>query len=313
MSRWRPRVPPLLGGARREARRSPRVHVKHDTRHGPARRPDPRRSPALVGRPAADERVELAGLLTHFATADEPESTYSTSSSSASRRRGAARASTPTAPARRHSAATLRDPASHFDMVRCGIAVYGLDPFHEDPWRASSSRRWRCAPTSPTSSASRRGERGLRAALARAEPTRVGVLPIGYGDGSAAALTNNADVLVGGALPARRHGLDGQHHDRPRRRTDAAAVGGDPDRRPGRPAITAEEVAAASARSTTRSHAGSLPACGASTSAAGRERGDRRSARRSCRRFAPAARRSGISPARGSSGARSATRRWGTR
>ena len=32
-----------------------------------------------------------------------------------------------------NSAATFREPAAHFDMVRCGIAVYGLDPFQEDP------------------------------------------------------------------------------------------------------------------------------------------------------------------------------------
>ncbi len=32
-----------------------------------------------------------------------------------------------------NSAATLRDPASHLDMVRCGVAIYGLDPFQEDP------------------------------------------------------------------------------------------------------------------------------------------------------------------------------------
>ena len=31
-----------------------------------------------------------------------------------------------------NSAATLREPASHFDMVRCGIAVYGMDPFQQD-------------------------------------------------------------------------------------------------------------------------------------------------------------------------------------
>ena len=32
-----------------------------------------------------------------------------------------------------NSAAVLRDAAAHFDMVRCGIAVYGLDPFNADP------------------------------------------------------------------------------------------------------------------------------------------------------------------------------------
>ncbi len=32
-----------------------------------------------------------------------------------------------------NSAAVLREPAAHFDMVRCGIAIYGMDPFGEDP------------------------------------------------------------------------------------------------------------------------------------------------------------------------------------
>src|SRR5947209_8932208 len=33
-----------------------------------------------------------------------------------------------------NSAATLREPASHLDLVRCGIAVYGCDPMNEDPF-----------------------------------------------------------------------------------------------------------------------------------------------------------------------------------
>ena len=45
-----------------------------------------------------------------------------------------------------NSAAALRDPASHFDMVRCGVAIYGLDPFQPDPADHGSSRRCRCAP-----------------------------------------------------------------------------------------------------------------------------------------------------------------------
>ena len=27
----------------------------------------------------------------------------------------------------------LREPAAQFDMVRCGIAIYGMDPFGRDP------------------------------------------------------------------------------------------------------------------------------------------------------------------------------------
>ena len=42
-----------------------------------------------------------------------------------------------------NSAATLRVPGSHFDMVRCGIALYGCDPMNEDPDSSTgSSRRW---------------------------------------------------------------------------------------------------------------------------------------------------------------------------
>src|SRR5205085_9475444 len=32
-----------------------------------------------------------------------------------------------------NSAATLRVPSSHFDLVRCGIAIYGCDPINVDP------------------------------------------------------------------------------------------------------------------------------------------------------------------------------------
>ena len=105
-----------------------------------------------------------------------------------------------------NSAATLRDPAAHFDMVRCGVAIYGLDPFQGDP-----------------------AERGLEPALAleswvaavrdfepgdgagygrtwRAErATAVATVPIGYGDGWRRGLSNDCDVLIRG----RRHPVVG--------------------------------------------------------------------------------------------------------
>ena len=98
-----------------------------------------------------------------------------------------------------NSAAMLRDPAAHFDMVRCGIAVYGMDPFGEDPARARWSRRL-------SSSSRRRGQgcagRGRAPATAGASwpsATRyLGVLPIGYGDGWRRGLSNDAEVLIGG-------------------------------------------------------------------------------------------------------------------
>src|SRR6185312_3026588 len=73
--------------------------------------------------------------MTHYATADEPGDDFMAEQ--------LARFTAWAEPLReRHpglvlhtanSAATLRDPASHFDLVRTGVAIYGLDPFGEDP------------------------------------------------------------------------------------------------------------------------------------------------------------------------------------
>ena len=84
-------------------------------------------------------------------------------------------------------------------MARCGIAIYGLDPFGEDPaardLRPALELRSYLADVKPF-------EPGASAGYGRrwraTEPTYVGVLPIGYGDGVRRALTNNADVLIGG-------------------------------------------------------------------------------------------------------------------
>ena len=138
--------------------------------------------------------------------------------------------------------------------------------------------------------------------------TWVGVLPLGYGDGVRRGLSNNAEVLVARPPPpAGRHRLDGQRDDRPRARDRGRARRrGGPDRLAGRGGDPRRGGRrAASARSTTRSPAGSLPGCrgsrherrgaprlgagrGAGATGAGRRRGrlDRR--RRGPRRGARA-------------------------
>ena len=64
---------------------------------------------------------------------------------------------------------------------------------------ADSSPPCGSSPTSPRSgSSSRARARATGAAGRRSEPTYVGTLPIGYGDGWRRGLTNNADVLVRG-------------------------------------------------------------------------------------------------------------------
>ena len=112
-----------------------RVHVKHDSGMGRLGNRDPAEVLRLADACANDPALELSGVWTHFATADEPESDhFGAQLASFGRVAEQVRERHPGVPLHAaNSAATLRDPASHFDMVRCGIAIYGMDPFGSDP------------------------------------------------------------------------------------------------------------------------------------------------------------------------------------
>jgi alanine racemase len=186
----------------------PRVHVKLDSGMGRLGTADPGEARAVATAVGADERLELAGLMTHFVTADETGDDHFPAQlerfAPLARELKARHAGLIVHAA--NSAATLRDPASHFDMVRCGIAVYGLDPFQED----SSARGLEPALSLESwVAAVKRFEPGDSAGYGRtwraSERTWVATLPIGYGDGWRRGLSNNCDVLIGG----RRHPLVG--------------------------------------------------------------------------------------------------------
>jgi len=186
-------------GAERGVR--PRVHVKYDSGMGRLGERDADAVMRLVEMVAADERLELAGLWTHFATADELDSTFFDEQLErfevlAERVRDAHPGVLVHAA---NSAATLRDRASHFDMVRCGIAVYGLDPFQGDPFERGLEPALELRSYVADVKRFAAGDSAGYGQRWRAPvETNVGVLPIGYGDGVRRALTNNADVLVGG-------------------------------------------------------------------------------------------------------------------
>jgi alanine racemase len=178
-----------------------RVHVKLDTGMGRLGTKDPELARSLV-------RDGVVGLMTHFATADEPGDEHFP----AQLERFAefveeVRSERPDLIVHAaNSAATYRDPAAHFDMVRCGIAIYGMDPFHHDPVErglepALSLHSWVAAV--------RRFAPGESAGYGRrwvaSEPTLVATVPIGYGDGWRRGLSNDCDVLIRG----RRHPLAG--------------------------------------------------------------------------------------------------------
>src|SRR5918994_825160 len=198
---WRPEFLALVAERAAALGRPARVHVKYDAGMGRLGQRDPATVAALVAQCAADERLELVGLWTHFATADEPDFRYF--DEQLERFKELAEPLKSEYPGlilhAANSAATLRDPGSHLDMVRCGIAVYGLDPFHEGP----DSRRLEPALELRSYVADvkrfRVGDSAGDGRRWRApRDSSVGVLPIGYGDGVRRGLTNNGEVLVGG-------------------------------------------------------------------------------------------------------------------
>jgi alanine racemase len=182
------------------AEAAPRIHVKLDTGMGRLGTRDRELALRLAARP------NTVGLMTHFATADDRESGLFTEQLEAFTA-FVEEVNRPELPAHAaNSAAALRDPASHFDMVRCGVAIYGLDPFQDDPAAhelepALSLRSWVASV--------RRVEAGEGVGYGRVwraeEPTWVATVPIGYGDGWRRGLTNDRDVLIRG----RRHPLVG--------------------------------------------------------------------------------------------------------
>src|SRR5262249_29146554 len=162
----------------------PRVHVKYDTGMGRLGERDPDAVGELVRAAAADDRVELVGLWTHFATADELDSEFF--DEQLARFRELALPLKEEIPSlmlhAANSAATLRARPSHFDMVRCGIAIYGLDPFQQDP----AARHLRPAlELHSYVAAVKRFPKGTSAGYGRTwrapEGTRGGGLPIGRG------------------------------------------------------------------------------------------------------------------------------------
>ena len=179
---------------------APRIHVKLDTGMGRLGTKDRELALRLAARPNA------VGLMTHFATADEPGDDHFPAQLTAFREFVDEVGRRDLLVHAANSAAALRDAESHFDLVRCGVAIYGMDPFAQDPAAhalepALSLHSWVAS--------IRRLDRGESAGYGRRwrayEPSWLATVPIGYGDGWRRGLTNNADVLIRG----RRHPLVG--------------------------------------------------------------------------------------------------------
>ena len=178
-----------------------RLHVKLDTGMGRLGTADEGEALSLVGIAAGDPKLELAGFMTHFATADEPDSDFF-DEQLARFLPVAARVKEGHPDCVVHaanSAAVFREPAAHFDMARCGIAVYGLDPLHEDPSKRGLEPALALESYVADIKPVRSGDSvGYGRSWRAGGDTLVGVLPIGYGDGYRRGLSNDADVIING-------------------------------------------------------------------------------------------------------------------
>lgn len=177
-------------------RRRVRVHVKFNS--GMGRLGVDEAAAAML---AAAAGPCLSGLMSHFATADEDDPSFFVSqlerftalAAQLKARHAGLIAHTA------NSAATMREPASHFDMVRTGIAIYGLSPFGDDP----APRGLRPALSLSSYVAGIRevgpGESvGYGRSFIADRPGRLAIVPIGYADGIARAVANRGDVLIAG-------------------------------------------------------------------------------------------------------------------
>ncbi len=179
-----------------------RIHLKLDSGMGRlGARPE---AVAALAEAASDPALEVVGCMTHFATADEtegPNAAFMVEQLARFRAMaGPLRDRFPSA--RLHaanSAAALRNPDTHLDMIRCGIAMYGCSPFMRDPGehdlRPVMSLRSYLASVKPILG---RESVGYGRLWRAARGSRIGAIPVGYADGYSRSYANTAEVLVGG-------------------------------------------------------------------------------------------------------------------
>ena len=177
-----------------------RVHVKLDTGMGRLGTRDADEATRVAEAVAARGDLRLVGAMTHFATADDDPAFMAEQLARFTPWAQALKAAHPELVVHAaNSAATLREPAARFDLVRCGIAVYGMDPFHADPAEHGLEPALSLVSYVAEVKTAAPGESaGYGRRFVADAPTCVGTLPIGYADGVRRGLTNNADVLVGG-------------------------------------------------------------------------------------------------------------------
>lgn len=176
-----------------------RVHLKLDT--GMTRVGEPTsKADELVTIALSSSHLELVGLESHLATAEDPDGRFAREQLS----RFAEVASRPEIPSTviRHvanSAATVFYPEAHWDMVRPGLLLYGIPPrvgaSIPFPLRRAMSINAHITQIREVGPGVAVGYGG---SFVTSRKTKLALLPVGYADGLPRALSNKQSVLVGG-------------------------------------------------------------------------------------------------------------------
>jgi alanine racemase len=186
-----------LAKAAARRRRPVPVHVKVDTGMGRIGMSPERVSEALsVIQQSPGLRLE--GLYTHLAQAESAEVTRQQLTLFKTAAQAARRVAPGVLIHAANSAALFHFPESHFDMVRPGLALYGIVP--PEDRRSAAFRRvmsWRTRavflktvpPRTPVS---------YGGTFRTRRRSRLATLPVGYADGYRRALSNRGQVLVKG-------------------------------------------------------------------------------------------------------------------
>jgi alanine racemase len=198
---WTPEFVDALAMSARRRGETVNVHVKLDTGMGRLGTRVPSEALEVAERVAGSGgSLRLAGVMTHLATAGEDPEFVAAQLGRFRPFVEQLRSRFPGVLAHAaNSAATLTEPRSHFDFVRCGIAVYGCDPMNEDPFaRGLEPALELISYVAAVKSAAPGDTVGYGRTFTAAAPTRIATVPIGYADGIRRGLSNNCDVLIGG-------------------------------------------------------------------------------------------------------------------
>jgi alanine racemase len=150
----------------------------------------------------------VTGVWSHFACSDEPDHPANAVQERAFRDAlaGAERAGlTPEVRHLANSAAAILRPSSRFELVRCGIASYGLDPAPGiTPDLGLEPAMTVTAPLALTKQLHAGASVSYGHTWTAPADTHVGLVPLGYGDGVPRHAGNAAEVWVdGGRRPIR--------------------------------------------------------------------------------------------------------------